>query len=112
MMCDLLSILPNFVFVDESVKKALDVLCQKRVSVCDLLYEEPWNIHKRLGTCGLAPADVRRLANEVFAAMESSPQPFSLHDDPSLLSTGDAGLDSVLGGGFPTGAVVEIVGER
>lgn len=59
--------------------------------------------------------DAHHITEKVAKALAPSPQ---LIGDPSYkdprerITTGDANLDSLLGGGIVTGAIWEIVGER
>lgn len=59
--------------------------------------------------------DARHITEKVANALAPSPQLVSgpsHKDSRERISTGDANLDSLIGGGIVTGAIWEIVGER
>ena len=80
-------------------------------SVLDLLLCEPRDIAKRskLGLSEIS-AIIRKVCQESVAPVPLLQQ--QLNEAESIFTTGDPGLDDVLGGGIRTGMVWECAGER
>ncbi|KAI9831081.1 MAG: hypothetical protein M1826_003979 [Phylliscum demangeonii] len=119
-MADLLHVLPSLITSKHAhLLPALERHC---VTTTDLLTMDPVEIAKRTW---LPALDVRALATAVLAALKTEvwPSPSASGVDvapseagawtaSSRISTLDARLDAALAGGFPTGYVTEITGER
>lgn len=132
---DLLSILPDF--STKSYSHILPPLERKHISTVDLITLDTLEIAKR---AHVPPADVRRLSADVVAALHASlglkdekKENERRKEDQtdsetekidnsrnnrldlsrwSTISTLDATLDELLGGGIPTGYLTEVTGER
>lgn len=122
---DLLSVLPDF--PTKSYSHILPPLERKHISTADLITLDTLEIAKR---AHVPPADVRRLSADVVAALHASlgyqqnkeddqAERKTDHSGKQLdlsrwktISTLDATLDELLGGGIPTGYLTEITGER
>ncbi|CRG89746.1 DNA repair protein rhp57 [Talaromyces islandicus] len=125
---DLLSVLPDF--STKSYSHILPPLERKHISTVDLITLDTLEIAKR---AHVPPADVRRLSADVVAALHASlgwlPKKDDNNDNDNhnndeddarnkldlsrwnTISTLDATLDELLGGGIPTGYLTEITGE-
>ncbi|QKX62381.1 uncharacterized protein TRUGW13939_09540 [Talaromyces rugulosus] len=123
---DLLSVLPDF--STKSYTHILPPLERKHISTVDLITLDTLEIAKR---AHVPPADVRRLSADVVVALHAS-LGWRTHKETeteteteaertnrnqldlsrwNTISTLDATLDELLGGGIPTGYLTEITGE-
>jgi DNA repair protein RAD57 len=127
---DLLTILP--IFVTKPYTHILPSLERRNISTVDLITLDYLEIAKR---AHVPPADVRRLCADVIAALhgdlgfqvtssnvkknkeevkdvtEESAKGLDL-DRWNAITTLDPALDKLLGGGIPTGYLIEVTGER
>jgi DNA repair protein RAD57 len=133
---DLLTVLPGF--KTKPYQHLLPALERTKITTVDLLTIEYLEIAKR---AHVPPADIRRLCDRVVEALhadiglkdsepiiedsdeepDSSIHPANLTLGPATnrttsewntISTLDPAMDDLLGGGIPTGYIVEITGER
>jgi DNA repair protein RAD57 len=122
---DLLSVLPDF--PTKSYTHILPPLERKHISTVDLITLDTLEIAKR---AHVPPADVRRLSADVVVALHASLGWRTQKETETeteaertnrnqldlsrwnTISTLDATLDELLGGGIPTGYLTEITGER
>jgi DNA repair protein RAD57 len=134
MMTDLLEILPDFNFKPYS--HLIHSLEKTLITVSDLITLDPAEIVK---ACPLPLGDVRNLVKDVVEALQESAgistskrsssgellaigmlptSNTSLHfmanslKEPGMIKTLDPVIDEALGGGFHTGCITEIAGER
>lgn len=119
-MTDLSDVLPNFDL--NPWRHLLFSLEKKGITVLELISDDHMQIARK---CPLPPKEVARMAKAVLQALHARvgysssaiSQQHSLRSisdlqTTSYVSTTDSVLDECLGGGFPTGHVTEIVGER
>ena len=81
-------------------------------TVADLLLNTPQEIAKR---CKISPLEIKRIFDTVLNAIplrQLNVLEDMAHGGDEKFSTGDAILDTALGGGIRTGMVWEVVGER
>lgn len=132
-MADLKDVAPSFDL--QPWRHLTYSLEKKEVSTAELITQDPLTIARR---CPLPPREVKRLATAVITALQQdvlaavvATRPSIDKDDESpvrkkprleqtesaerdllFVKTLDDNIDYCLGGGFPTGNVCEIVGER
>ena len=129
-MCDLLSILPNFLLPPQSSNTFLK-LEQENITTADVLTLDQLELSRRISVSLL---DLRIFTKDVIQALQqdlgqvTSPvagadasgsggraigvSGYEAWKNQKLISTTDATLDRLLGGGIMTGSVTEVVGER
>ncbi|QPC75331.1 hypothetical protein HYE68_006083 [Fusarium pseudograminearum] len=115
-MTDLLQILPSFHV--RPFAALIPAIEQNALSTTDLLTLHPTDIAKQTR---LPILDLKRLIATIQASLSDdlSPQQPLLEAEPdpestpenNVISTLDDGLDAILGGGVPVGAVTEFTGE-
>lgn len=120
-MTDLIHVLPDldttaYTHLLPSLEKAL-------ITTADLITLDALDIAKR---AQLPPKGIRKLADEILQALQDQANCDGDEEPPShvrasevkaeglpvKIGTLDESLDEVLNGGFPTGYVTEITGER
>lgn len=124
-MTNLLRVIPDFDLkpyshILPSLEKAL-------VSAGDLLTLDPSDVAKR---AHVPPGEVKKLLDDLVERLrvangdhvskvefaEDNDSPLARHltslDRPESISTLDAGIDAIVGGGIPARYLTEIVGER
>lgn len=119
-MADLSDVLPDFDL--NPWRHLLFSLEKKGVTVLELISDDHMQIARK---CPLPPKEVARMAKAVLQAIHThigcsgtgTFQLQSIHSvntlrPTSYISTTDTVLDQCLGGGFATGHIAEIVGER
>ena len=116
-MTDLIQVLPDL--DTQSFSHILPSLEKASLTTNDLITLEAVDVAKR---AQVPPNEVKRLANEVVHALhaqlglldedEASGDSDADHGERGTVSTLDDDLDIALNGGFPTGHLVEITGER
>jgi DNA repair protein RAD57 len=127
-MSDLAIILPNFDV--RPYYRLLHSLEKHEITVADLVSVEPTEIARK---CPLPLLEVRRLIADIVQCLQSDlkmvPEKHLSSDSllastndvkskpetatkTAFIATTDSKIDDVLGGGFATGYVTEVVGER
>jgi DNA repair protein RAD57 len=105
-------LLENLGTLSNRVLQALD---HAGLHVVDILTLDIFEIHRRTQ---LSVIDVQHLVKEVIAAIttnieaEQNKTALERDEEFAFLTTGDANIDKLLGGGIPTGSLTEITGER
>jgi|SRR5579859_3079636 DNA repair protein RAD57 len=95
--------------------RILTALENAAVSTVDLLTLDIFEIHRRTG---LSVIDVQNLVRDVIAALgsETGGRRVMTAEERTrefaFLTTGDARINEMLGGGIPTGSLTEVSGER
>jgi DNA repair protein RAD57 len=94
--------------------RILQALDNAGIQTVDLLTLDVFEIHRRTQ---LSVIDVQRLVKDVISTLSQSAEKEvktaeQRSGDVAFLSTGDAKIDQLLGGGFPTSYLTEITGER
>ena len=108
-MTDLSNVVPGF--PTREFNHLLPSLEKALITTTDLLTLEPSEIARR---ARIPAAETRRLVQHAVTLLrrELQPQTWRSRSTPQFISTLDATLDDALGGGFPTGHIVEVAGER
>lgn len=101
----------NLILPSTRVLQALD---SAGIQTVDLLTLDVFEIHRRTQ---LSVIDVQNLVKDVIAALSGSVNDRVKNAEQriqefSFLTTGDARVNELLGGGIPTGSLTEIAGER
>ena len=93
--------------------RVLQALENAGIQVVDLLTLDVLEIHRRTQ---LSIIDVQRLVRDVIATLaikdEDMKTAADIERDFAFLTTGDARIDELLGGGIPTSSLTEVTGER
>jgi DNA repair protein RAD57 len=103
-------LLSNLATPSSRVLQALD---NAGLHTVDLLILDIFEIHRRTQ---LSVIDVQNLVRDVIAALSIPDDAIKTAvdrlDEFEFITTGDAKIDKLLGGGIPTGALTEVTGER
>lgn len=137
-MTDLTQLLPNFP-IDDKIYQTLNLLEAKGVTTLDLLTLTPTDVCVRTGIrrdviepfiamvsralredigVGRTESSGTEKDEQKEEAKTNQTEPLRVLDGmetmarPKFITTADPVLDKVLGGGIPTGYIIEVVGER
>lgn len=107
-MSDLYTLLPTYTPTPTSTD-LLSALESAHITTTDLLSQDALTLSRRLGpTTRSSVLDITRLTHDIAAALHAGTTTTA---QPHFLTTGDATLDSLLGGGIRTNSITEFVGE-
>lgn len=111
-MSDLRCLLPAFAGADSpAAAHLLSAIEALPLTTADLLSLDALDVARRLGSTSRSSVlDIKRFVASVADALHSdlaAPSPLR-----EFITTGDAVLDRLFGGGIPTRCITEFVGER
>jgi DNA repair protein RAD57 len=98
-----------------SSNRVLQALENAGLQTVDLLTLNVYEIHRRTQ---LSIIEVQDLVRDVIAALSETLENEQIKtaderlQDLAFLTTGDEGINGLLGGGIPTGSLTEVTGER